>query len=144
MVINPYCDPDRARRLNMLVPKLEIPPLFRDDAQILEHNSRDYPSRVRKCNVNGHALAAWLSTSDVVERVYYPGLVTHRKMDEPLQSPKDAGDPLYISLMRKRKHSHLNAFPSNPENSLDVEPGFGHLFSFVLKPDIDVEVGELD
>ena len=48
------------------------------DVEVLEKNSRDVRIRVESINANANHLAAWLSQQPQVDKVYHPGLDTHR------------------------------------------------------------------
>jgi cystathionine gamma-synthase len=48
--------------------------IYTRDLQILEHNARDFPERMKIANRNAAELARWLAKQPAVEKVWYPGL----------------------------------------------------------------------
>ncbi|MGA1538882.1 MAG: PLP-dependent transferase [Chthoniobacterales bacterium] len=48
--------------------------IYARDLQILEHNARDFPERMKIANRNAAELARWLAKQPAVEKVWYPGL----------------------------------------------------------------------
>lgn len=48
--------------------------IYQRDLEILEHNSRDFPERMKTANATALALARFLAAHSAIEHVWYPGL----------------------------------------------------------------------
>lgn len=72
--------------------------LWREDAAILEENSRDFPQRMACINEHGLALAEYLADHPAVARVYYPSIETPAKYRALLRPGGGFGGLVSIDL----------------------------------------------
>jgi cystathionine gamma-synthase len=74
VTLNPTSPFHDAFRAFLDVEMLENDIFWCEDAVVLEHNSRDFPKRVRRAGQNAAALAAFLSRQPQISQVFHPSL----------------------------------------------------------------------
>ena len=116
--------------------------LYEEDAVVLEKNSRDFQQRLATINKTTQAIVTWLAQQPQVERVYTPYTQQAKWGNAVVQGGGQGGEDSSgegirggvdgSSLLSSSSRGPLS-LPLHPSLKRGPSPGFGGLFSVVLR-----------
>jgi cystathionine gamma-synthase len=114
--------------------------LFADDAEVVLHNSADFPERMARINSNAELLALYLRGHPLVDTVYYPKFSGRQEYEELRRDKGSFGGLLSIVLK-----DAANAAPHFYDAlELSKGPGLGTAFTLACPYTLLAHYGELD
>ena len=118
---------------------VETAPLYIADAEVLLSNLNGYSKRMETVNVNGQALANWLSEHPAIAQVWYPSLVNREHYDTIKRANGGYGGLLSFTLKAPKKTPKVY-----DSLRLSKGPSFGTPFTMVCPYTMLAHYHELD
>ena len=119
-------NPDSPFRENLLAALEESNPtrnrIYAADSRVLRSNAEGFPTRMKKVNKNGEAIAKFLSEHPAVEQVWYPKLRNRELYDAVKRKTGGYGGLVSFALRNGKKASRVyDALAWNKGPSLGTE-----------------------